>query len=281
MTRILQVVRQEFLYGGHLQCLGSVAILWTAAELFQAPFPWTMPVATYAVSYAVYAVNRIVEVQGDQLTNPERSAYIMRHLRARWWSFFLATLLAAVIAFTSAAVSGVIFLGALLVFGLLYTSTFKALTRYILALKTWYVACAFAAIVFLPFFYTGTAVPSAALPFAAWVFIDAAIMQIFLDIKDIESDEEEGLNTVPVLLGRKQAFQLVYALVFVSVLPPLFWGTLHSHFPPTVGALAVAPLLSVVPFRIAQKGRYLGYLLESAKFVTWPVLLAFGRVLLV
>ena len=44
-----------------------------------------------------------------------------------------------------------------------------------------------------------------------------------------------------------------------------------------VGALALAPLLSVVPFRIAQKGNYLGYLLESGKFVTWPVLLALGR----
>src|SRR5688572_26235031 len=110
MTRILQAVWQEFLYGGHLQCLGSVAILWIAADVFQAPFPWGMPVATYAVSYAVYACNRIVEVQADQLTNPERSAYIIRDLPARWWSFFVATALAGVIVVATAAVSGVIFL---------------------------------------------------------------------------------------------------------------------------------------------------------------------------
>jgi geranylgeranylglycerol-phosphate geranylgeranyltransferase len=171
--------------------------------------------------------------------------------------------------------------GALLACGLLYTSTFKALTRFIPALKTCYVASAFAAIVFLPFAYAGINVPSGALPFAAWVFIDAAIMQIFLDIKDIESDREAGLRTIPLLLGRKSTFQMLYVLVIISALPPLFWGTFHRHFPPMVGALAVAPLLSVVPFRIAQKGAYFGYLLESGKFVTWPLLLALGRALLV
>jgi 4-hydroxybenzoate polyprenyltransferase len=113
------------------------------------------------------------------------------------------------------------------------------------------------------------------------VFVDAAIMQIFLDIKDMESDRQAGLRTIPLLLGKQQTFHLLYALVIVSALPPLFWGTMNSHFPPIIAALALAPLLSALPFRIAQKGAYLGYLMESGKFITWPLLLALGRALLV
>jgi 4-hydroxybenzoate polyprenyltransferase len=279
--RIVQAVWQEFLYAGHLQCLGSVAILWTAATLFQAPFPWGLPIATYAVSYAVYACNRLLEVQADQITNPARTEYIVRYKRAHWAAFYLVTTLAAVIVLATASRPGMIFLAALFVFGVLYTIAFKSLTRFIPAFKTLYVASAFAVLVFLPFVYSGIAIPSAALSLATWVFVEAAIMQIFLDIKDIDSDRQAGLRTIPILLGPKATFRLLYGLILLTALLPFLWATAASHFPRSIAALALAPWLSLIPFRIARKGHYYGYLLESGKFVTWPVLLALGQVLLV
>ena len=277
MNRILQAAWKEFLYGGHLQCLGSIAILATAAGLFQAPFPWGLPVSTYAVSYAVYAYNRLLEVVADAETNPARSAFIAAHERAHWRAFFLSSVLAAVVVLTTASWYGGLFLGLLFVCGLLYTNIFKALTRFIPAFKTLYVAGAFAALVFLPFAYSERKIPLAAVAFAGWVFGDGAIMQIFLDVKDMDSDARSRLRTIPLLLGRKLTFRMLYGLTLVSAVPPLVWGSLTAHFPPETAALAIAPLLSMVAFRIAQKGWYQGYLMESGKFISWPALLALGR----
>jgi 4-hydroxybenzoate polyprenyltransferase len=280
MTKILRAVWDEFLYGGHLQCLGSVAILWTAADLFRLPFPWGLPLSTYAVSYAVYIYNRLLEVKADEVTNPARTAYVVQHRRPLWRAFVVSSLLAAVVVLATASVSGAIFLGVVFACGLLYTNSLKALTRIIPGFKTLYVAVAFTALVFLPFLYIGRKIPfDALLPFAGWAFLNAVIMQVFLDVKDMASDQRAGLRTIPLLLGKKTTFRVLSLLTILAALAPLVWGS-RLHFPPGNILLAIAPLLSLVAFRMAEKGAYQGYLLESGKFISWPVLLALGRVLL-
>src|SRR5262245_57815246 len=282
MTRALRAAWEEFLYGGHLQCLGSVAILGTVAGVFKAPFPWGLPVATYAVSYAIFVYNRLLEVASDATTNPSRSAYIAAHSRALWRAYFAAIAVTLVVVLATASLAGAVFLAVLFVCGILYTNVFKRLTRFIPGFKTLYVALAFAALVFLPFAYVGQKVPFAALlPFAAWVFLHGTIMQIFLDLKDLESDAQAGLRTVPVLLGRKRTFALLIALALLSAIPPLLWVTGNSDYPREVAALALAPLPNLLAFRIGAKGSYDGYLIESGKFISWPVLLAIGRILTV
>ncbi len=280
MTKALRAAWNEFLYGGHLQSLGSVAILGTVAGVFQAPFPWGLPVAMYAVSYAIYVYNRLLEVSADTATNPSRTAYITTHRRSLWRAFFLSTALAAVIVILTASLYGALFLGVLFAFGLMYTNLFKGLTRFVPGFKSWYVACAFAVLVFLPFAYAGQKVPFAAMAgFAGWVFWNAAIMQIFLDVKDAPSDARAGLRTIPLLLGQKWTFRVLTALTILSAVPPLAWGSLHSGYPVETAALALAPWLSLLAFRIAEKGAYEGYLIESGKFISWPALLALGRAL--
>jgi 4-hydroxybenzoate polyprenyltransferase len=232
------------------------------------------------VSYAVYVYNRLLEVGADEATNPERTAYVAGHRRALWRAFFLSSVLAAVIMVTTASLSGALFLGVVYVCGLLYTNTFKALTRFIAGFKTFYVATAFTALVFLPFLYAKQQIPFGTLvPFAGWVFLNAAIMQMLLDVKDIASDGPAGLRTIPLLLGRKATFRALYVLTILAAIPPLLWETGASHFPARSTLLALAPLFSLFSIRIAEKGAYRGYLLESGKFICWPVLLALGRAL--
>jgi 4-hydroxybenzoate polyprenyltransferase len=282
MTKALRAAWEEFLFGGHLQCLGSIAILGTVAGVFKAPFPWGLPVATYAVSYAIYVYNRLLEVAADAATNPSRSAYIAAHSRALWRAFFVSAAVAVVVVIATASWYGALFLTVLLVCGLLYTNIFKSLTRFIPGFKSLYVALAFAALVFLPFVYVGQEAPFSTLfPFALWVVLNGAIMQIFLDVKDLESDAQAGLRTVPLLIGRKRTFALLVALTLLSAIPPLLWATQRSDYPREVAALALASLLSLRAFRIGEKGSYTGYLIESGKFISWPVLLALGRVLAV
>jgi 4-hydroxybenzoate polyprenyltransferase len=279
MTKAVHAAWNEVLYGGHLQCLGSVAILGTVAGQFQAPFPWGLPVSAYAVSYAVYIYNRLREMSADAATNPARTAYISAHERVRWLAFHGSWMLAAVVALLSAALPGVIFLATLLAFGLLYTNVFKSLTRFLPGFKTVYVASAFTTLVFLPYAYVGRPMPFAVLaPFAGWVFWNAAIMQIFLDVKDLDSDARAGLRTIPLLLGRPTTFRVLTVLTTLAALPPLLWSR-TSHPPAQMAALSIAPLLSLFSLHGARKGDYQAYLLESGKFIFWPALLALGRVL--
>lgn len=278
MTRALQTAWNEFLYGGHLQALGAVAILWTVATLFYAPFPWGLPVATYAVSYAVYLYNRLLEIPADAETNPARTAHIAAHKRVHWRVFLLSSLVAAIVTILTASVSGAIFVSAIFALGLLYTHLFKGFTRIVPGFKVWYVALGFTALVFLPFAYAGLKVPFGALAaFAGWVFWNAAIMQTFLDVKDARSDAQAGLRTIPLLLGRERTFAALATLTILAALPPLAWGILDSSYPVEAVALAAAPLLSLLAFLIAHRGSYRGYLVESGKFISWPALLALSH----
>lgn len=279
MTTALQTAWNEFLYGGHLQSVGAVAITWTAAAIFRAPFPWALAVATYTIFYAIYLYNRLLEVSADASTNPSRTAHIVAHRRTLWRVFFVSTLIGIAVAISTASLHGVVFIGALFVFGLLYTNAFKGLTRFVPGFKAWYVALGFSALVFLPFAYTGRKGPFPSLAsFAGWVFWNAAIMQICLDVKDARSDAQRGLRTIPLLLGRKRTFRVLAALTVLSAVPPLAWGFLDPSYPMEIAALAPASLLSLLAFAIAEKGAYQGYLLESGKFISWPALLALARV---
>ncbi|MGH7555258.1 MAG: UbiA family prenyltransferase, partial [Longimicrobiales bacterium] len=249
MNRALRAAWSEFLYGGHLQALGSVAILATVAGVFQAPFPWGLPVATYAVSYAIFIYNRLLEVSADAATNPSRTAYITGHRPSLWRAFFLSSLLAAAVIIATASLYGALFLGVLYTFGLLYTTIFKGFTRFVPGFKAWYVALAFAALVFLPFAYVGQKIPFLAMAaFAGWVFWNAAIMQILLDVKDARSDEQAGLRTIPLLLGWQRTFRMISVLTILGAVPPLVWAS-HNRYPAEIAALAVAPLISLVAFR--------------------------------
>jgi 4-hydroxybenzoate polyprenyltransferase len=280
VTRALRAAWSEFLYGGHLQALGSVAILATVAALFRAPFAWGLSVAMYAVSYAIYAYNRLFELPVDAATNPVRTAYLAAHERNLWRAFFVSSILAAAVILATASLPGAVFLGAIYAFGLLYTNIFKGFTRFVPGFKSWYVALAFAVLVFLPYAYAGQEIPFKSLSaFAGWVFWNAAIMQILLDVKDASSDAQAGLITIPVLLGRKRTFRVLAPLTILCALPPLVWASRDSSYPTEIATLAIAPLLSLLAFRIAEKGAYEGYLMESGKFISWPPLLALGRVL--
>jgi 4-hydroxybenzoate polyprenyltransferase len=149
--------------------------------------------------------NRLLEVAADAATNPSRTAYIAAHSRTLWSAFFISSGVAAVVVGLTASLFGALFLLVLFVCGLLYTNAFKGLTRLIPGFKTLYVALAFAALVFLPFGYAGRTISFAALaPFAGWVFWNGAIMQLFLDVKDLESDAQAGLRTIPLLIGKKR-----------------------------------------------------------------------------
>lgn len=277
MTRALQTALNEFLYGGHLQSLGAVAILWTVAGLFQAPFPCGLPVATYAVFYAVYIYNRLLEVSADAASNPARTRHIVAHRRILWVTFVLSSLLAVVVTLLTASVYGMVFLGAIFVLGLLYTNVFKGFTRRIPGFKAWYVALVFSTLVFLPYAYAHQEAPFVTLSFAGWVFWNAVIMQIFLDLKDTQSDAQAGLRTIPLLLGEKRTFRVLVALTFLAAVPPVAWALFNSSYPAIVAVLAFASSLSLLAFRIAKNGAYQGYLIESGKFVSWPALLALAQ----
>jgi 4-hydroxybenzoate polyprenyltransferase len=280
MGQAVRTAWHEFLYGGHLQCLGAVAILWTVSAIFRAPFPLALPLAAYAVTYAVYIYNRLLELPADAATNPSRTAYITSHRRTLWRVFFFSTVFAAVVIALTAYTTGAVLLAGIYVFGILYTNIFKALTRAVPGFKTWYVALGFAVLVFLPFAYAGWEVPVAVVfPFAAWVFWNAVVMQILLDVKDTSSDAQAGLRTVPVLLGRERAFRIVAVLTVLAAAPPLVWGWLHTSYPPEIIALAPAPLISLFALRLARHGAYRGYLIESGKFISWPALLVLAQAL--
>lgn len=268
----------EFIYGGHLQCLGAIAILWTTTLLFKAPLSWDLIVTTYLIFYAIYLYNRLQEISSDGATNPSRTAYFVTNRKNLWYAFFCSIFIAILVLLVKASLYGTIFALTILLFGLLYTLFFKRLTRIVPGFKNFFVACVFSILVFLPFLFRSTdfGIYPPLLPlilFSLWIFYKGLIMQIFLDLKDIKSDKQANLRTIPILLGEKQTFRILPILVLLSIVPLFYFAFSFGGSPQGFLVLGLSGGVSLLAFKLAKQGSYTGYLIESGQFISWPILL--------
>jgi 4-hydroxybenzoate polyprenyltransferase len=95
-------------------------------------------------------------------------------------------------------------------------------------------------------------------------------MQILLDCKDVESDFQKKLLTIPAIFGREKTFHFLRFFSIISTIG--FIVALFAFFSQT--NLLFVAILGVIPFNLysihlAQKGNYHGYTLVSAEFAIW------------
>jgi 4-hydroxybenzoate polyprenyltransferase len=114
-----------------------------------------------------------------------------------------------------------------------------------------------------------------------FVYFKALMIQIFLDVKDIESDRKQGLLTLPIILGKEKIFN---ALKIISVLAtaviPIIFSLVVNIFP-----LSILMLLFTIPFNFfcfqwAKKQNYYSYVLGSSEFILWPILIIIGEIII-
>lgn len=281
----LEFFYKEFIYGGHLQSLGASSIVYVTAVFLNIELRLSSLVAAYLIFYPLYLYNRWKEIEIDYATNPARTNHLRKYMHIMPMLFW--SVIAAIVAFLAyfgnlnSFILGVV----LLVLGLLYTTIFKNLTRKIFLLKNFYVSSFFACLVFFTLVYHSvpvagqTAVVMAVL--IVFVFLKSFMMQIFLDLKDVESDRKQGLKTLGVMIGEEKTFRILpWMSIFVTA-PIILFFTLYNHLFSNLFLM----LLLTIPFdfysfKLAQDKNYLGYILESGKFLFWALFILIGKVIM-
>jgi len=283
--KVLKLIQDEFIYGGHLQSLGAASIIFVSGILLKIQISWDILLVTYLLAYIPYLYNRFKEIKIDDLTNPKRTQHLKKYLK--WmpiiFYFTIFILVGSLVYFTNFRT--LVFASFLLVFGLLYTLIFKKITKKIALLKNIYVSIFFA---LLPFFLVTYYLYSLTdflkiniLSLAMFIFLKAFLIQILLDIKDIESDKEQRLRTFPIIIGEKNTFTILSIFNFlVTIIITMGFSFYFNIFPKIILMLIFTFPFSLYCYYLAKNRKYLGYILQSGEFLLWSPLILIGKIIL-
>ncbi len=123
-------------------------------------------------------------------------------------------------------------------------------------------------------------------PLFTFVFVFCRILvnAIFFDLRDVRSDGREGLQTIPVVLGRVSTIRLLYLFNLLSPVP-LFLGVLTGELPGVALVLVVFTFYGFLYLRLAELAGEAGmaqkdYAIADYEFFLWPWAAGIGLLLL-
>lgn len=285
IKKILKSIWNEFIYGGHLQSLGAASIVFVSALLLKIRISWDILLITYLIFYPLYLYNRFKEIDIDYLTNPQRTQHFRKYIRFIPIIFYLVIFVLIVTLVYFSNLWALIFGLFLVIFGLLYTAIFKKATKKIIFFKNVYVSMFFT---LLPFFLLvyyfhplSYSLIISALVLSLFIFFKGLLIQVFLDIKDIESDKKEGLRTFPVIMGKEKSLIILSIFNFlITIIVPITLSLYLNIFSKLILMLILTLPFDFYCYILAKKQKYFGYTLQSGEFVLWSFLILIGKIIL-
>jgi 4-hydroxybenzoate polyprenyltransferase len=283
LWRVLGRAWRAFKYSSLYVAVLATTEVAIAMLLLELP-PNPAPLVVGLVTFAVYATDRITDVETDALTDRQKAAFVRRYER------FLYPLAAGAygLAVTVAALGGPLALALTLLPGLFWvfyaanwfdgvTETFYRLKEQFL-LNTTMIALAWAVtITFLPIAFAGEEVTLTALAVFTYFFLRVFVLAEVGNIPDRNGDELIGVDTIPVVYGVDGTRRALYLVnlstacllavavgidsLAVALAVPLFVGTGYSFV--VIGLIGRWENISA-----------LSQLVESEHFIIYPMLVA-------
>jgi 4-hydroxybenzoate polyprenyltransferase len=251
LIKLWNFLKRELLLAGHLMAFGSVMVVFTTVSIAQVEVPIPILSSLYFIVQPIYWFDRWVGYNEDISGNEQRREHMSRYFRAIPGMMGIYALIAiSILVFYEAWINLYIAI-AFLVFGGLYGLVFKKITRYIVGFKNYFVAIFFVLFGIYGLVYAEESVSIPVLVFLMYVFIRSTLIQIFFDMKDIENDRNDGLRTIPAVIGIDRSWNL---LSFLNILS----GIIVVNFVVT-GILDIKYLVFTVPVLI------LGIILSAAR----------------
>lgn len=245
LTAVGEVAGEALLYSSvYLAVIAMVYVSIPMVLLSLPPNP--APVVVGLVAFAVYANDRILDVDDDELANPDRAAFVRRNRRllhllaATAYGIAVAiSVLGGPLAMTITLVPGV--------FWILYATDWVPWVRVsfgrlkeVLVVNSAVVALAWAlSATFLPLAFAGMAITEAAAVVFGYFLLRSFVNTEIPNVRDIESDRMAAVSTLPVVLGIGRTRRVLYAmdaLAFLLVTGAVLEGLLPAL--PALGLLA-------------------------------------------
>lgn len=213
------------------------------------------PVIVFLVIFAVYANDRLVDLDADEVASPERTAFTRRYTRelyvAAAISYGLAgamSVLAGPLAFMVTLLPGLVWL-AYSLGGITLPSVEVERLKEVPVVSSVVVAGTWAlVVVMIPLLFADAAVTPRALVLVAYLGLAAFTSTEIANVRDVLGDAESGVSTLPTVLGVSRTRRILYGVTvsMAAMLAVAVAVGVLSAFLAAILSLGVLGLLGVV-----------------------------------
>jgi 4-hydroxybenzoate polyprenyltransferase len=269
---------KEIIHGGYLTALGAPALVLTTSIITGSNINLPLLIISYLIPLIIYSYDYMSDLDKDVSCNSDRYEHLQKKKKVYplIMSFYIILLVALLIIFSNYKL--VLFIILITLGGFFYATALKKLTKRIPIFKNIYTVLTWSlgGTLFVPLQFSLTL----SLPFIiVFIFINmkGMINAIFFDLKDSLTDSKEGLKTLPVILGKKNAIKLLHILNLVSFIP-LIMAIILKIIPIISISLILFFFYSFYYLNKAQKSIdddiwvRLGSIADF-EFIFWPVVL--------
>jgi len=279
VRKFLNSIWNEFVYGDYILFLVGGSILYFQIALLKLKTNLILFFLACLMARIIYFYNHLMEVQKDITTNPERARYILeiKRMKRSKIEFFLYCLFLLITLLFLKKVELLVFVLIIVMAGILYTLFLKSLTKKVLGFKNIYIAFmwAFSPQILIEVYYKIPIFSKIIIISFLFIFLRCFMNTIFFDLKDIESDKNEGLKTLPVILGKEKTFYFLHFINFISFIPILF-GVFKNILPFYSLSLFLFFFYSFYYLKAAEKEKsdihFLSYIMADGEYLLWGLL---------
>jgi len=204
-------------------------------------------IVIFFLTYAVYGLDRLVNLREDRLSHPERTRFLERNR----WPFAVSILTAFLGSLLLAATSGwvVILIPIAPIATIFYSGnlsrkvlgTRRFCPKQYFIMKDVCIASGWAFLLLVTSFYVARPMGTGLWLFLVPLFMKLFVMAVAYDFKDISSDRRAGVRTLPVVMGEDSSKLVLHALNTVATV--LILLLIYFGFLPLLGVIFVPAFL--------------------------------------
>jgi len=276
--KVFSFLIKEFFYGGHILTVGALAITIITGFLFYLDVSILQLLPIYFITQTIYYFDRYSGLKQDIKTNEKRSKHLKTYLHILPILITIYLVITILLVLRIDTIILKLTSLSIMFLGFLYGKYFKGLTKYIYGFKNFFVSIIWIyPVVYTLMLYSIQPFSYKAILFCIFIFIKSLIIQIYFDIKDLETDRNLKLKTIPILLGKQKTFLLLLILSILSNIP-LVLGIILQDFPKYFISLVLLNLIEIFIF-IKSKKRLEYYLVivMSGMYLYLLLILLVGR----
>lgn len=251
MPKVLKTIWAEFVRGGFITSLCTVATIYSVAIILNKAVKLDFIFIVFLTTLTIYFLNFIGELEEDMRDRPLELKSIKKHRNFYYFLIILLCLINLILIFTYANSLSTIFILSFIALGIFYTFGLKKLTEKILGFKDIFVIIAWNFLT--PFFivYHGYEFSTAVWILMLFIFTRDWVNANFSDLKDITVDQANGLKTFAVVFGKNKLILSLHLASIMSIIL-LIWGVYSGYIPVYSLSLIGGVLITAIFVQISQ-----------------------------
>lgn len=261
--------------------LVGAAIISFSFYLFSDKILPDMVICTSLITYSIYSLNRLTDIEEDSSNLPERTRFVQKRKNILLFLSIASYITALIIGGIRNLYTIPVFLIPFLV-GILYSiKIFSIRVKDIFCMKNFAVSFTWASSSsLLPyiFFYEKTT----AIMLFLFLFIKCFVNTVVFDVRDIEGDRKAGTKTIPVVIGIRKTMillLLINSLLIILAVVCFLTNTFVKYLPVIIFSILYG-YWYIVSFCKRSHGKFGFDYLVDGEFIILALLAAFINLLI-